>query len=449
MAADHDKGRRTFLKATSATAGAAALAGLTTVEAVAAERWDATADVVVVGYGGAGACASIAAADAGASVIILEKQTQAKHYPNTRMSGGLFHSPNPEGNRAALKEYAKAMMSGENIPGKLEGEQPEVSDELAAAYAESAPGNLRFLQTIDPAFNPARSGGPAFPNFPGARESGYRVYVSSYTGKADDIVTKDRPKAEKMNGEAFYACLVGGVANRKAIRVLFETPASRLVANDKGEVIGVVARQGDKEITVKARRAVILTAGGYEYNMAMRKAFLEGPGVDGWAFYGTPFNTGDGIEMALRVGAGLMKVGKAASRIIAAVPIRVNGMKMGLHTDSVGAPNSLVIDNYGKRYASETLVTVDPSRYFFYKTAIQFDIQKLDYPRTPSWMIFDETLRARQCITWLGRGTAGFDFVPWSKDNLDAINRGWILKGDTIEELAAKIKAHGDNRKLL
>ena len=132
--------------------------------------------------------------------------------------------------------------------------------------------------------------------------------------------------------------------------------------------------------------------------MAMRKAFLEGPGVDGWAFYGTPFNTGDGIEMALRVGAGLMKVGKAASRIIAAVPIRVNGMKMGLHTDSVGAANSLVIDNYGRRYASETLVTIDPSRYFFYKTAIQFDIQKLDYPRTPSWMIFDETLRARQCI---------------------------------------------------
>ena len=196
-----------------------------------------------------------------------------------------------------------------------------------------------------------------------------------------------------MNGEAFFACLTFGVGNRKNIKPLFETPASSLVTNEKNEVIGVMAKRGGKEIAIKAKRAVILTAGGYEYNMAMRKAFLEGPGVDGWAFYGTPFNTGDGIEMALRVGSGLMKAGKAASRIITAVPIRVNGLRMGLITDSVGAPNSIVVDNYGKRYASETLVTVDPSRYFFYKAAVQFDITKLDYPRTPSWMIFDETLR--------------------------------------------------------
>ena len=48
----------------------------------------------------------------------------------------------------------------------------------------------------------------------------------------------------------------------------------------------------------------------------MRQAFLEGPGVEGWAFYGTPDNTGDGIAMAMVAGAGLMKAGKAASRII-------------------------------------------------------------------------------------------------------------------------------------
>jgi 3-oxosteroid 1-dehydrogenase len=431
--------------------GAAALAGAVAGPAAAAmpDKWDKEADVVIVGYGGAGACAAIAAADAGASVILLEKQTEAKHYPNTRMSGGLFHSPNTDGDRAALKQYALALMSGENLPWKLEGEQPENSDALSTAYSERAPDNLPFMKRVDPEFNPVRAGGAAFPDFPGARESGYRVYVGSYLGRNADVPTITKPKNEKMNGEAFFACLTHGIANRKNISAMFETPAARLVTTDKGEVIGVVATQGGKEINVKARRAVVITSGGYEYNMAMRKAFLEGPGVDGWAFYGTTANTGDGIEMALHVGAGLTKAGKAASRMITAVPIRVNGLRIGLISDSVGTPNSIVTDNYGSRFADEVLITIDPSRYFFYKEAIKFDILKLDYPRSPGWMVFDETLRARQCITAQGLSTAGFGFVPWQKDNLDAIEKGWILKGNTLEELAAKVKAHGDNRKLL
>ena len=181
----------------------------------------------------------------------------------------------------------------------------------------------------------------------------------------------------------------------------------------------------------------------------MRQAFLEGPGVEGWAFYGTPDNTGDGIEMALKAGAGLMKAGKAASRIITAVPIRRHGLKVGLITDSVGPTELDVVDNFGNRYAAETLITTDPSRYFFYKEAIKFDILKLMYPRSPSWMVFDETFRATVTITCLGISTAGYGFVPWTKDNLDAVKRGWILKADTIEELAAKIKAHKENRQLM
>jgi len=70
---------------------------------------------------------------------------------------------------------------------------------------------------------------------------------------------------------------------------------------------------------------------------------------------------------------------------------------------------------------------------------------KLSYPRIPSWMIFDETMRARTTITGMAISTVGYGFVPWTKDNMDAINRGWILKGDTIEELAEKIRAHKEN----
>lgn len=444
--------RRDFLVRTAAGTGAAALVGLGATEAQAQAipaKWDVEADVVVMGFGGAGACAAIEAHDAGAKVLLLEKQPKATHYSNTRMAGGIFHSPDPTGDKAALKEYAKAMFSGENIPWKFEGEQPEVSDGLAEAWVQYAPDNVPFLSRQDPDMKFVASGGAAFPQFPGAQAAKYRTYFTTYTGRADlTTPTKDAPKSQKMNGEAFFACLQHGVETR-GIQVLYGTPGKRLVTNDKGEALGVIAERDGKEIACLAKRAVVITSGGYEYNKAMRQAFLEGPGVEGWAFYGTPENTGDGIAMAIKAGAGLMKVGKAASRLIMAVPLRQHGLKMGIITDSVGRPNSIVVDNLGNRYIAETLVTDDPSRYFSYKEAVKFDITKLLYPRVPSWMIFDETFRSKVTITTLGVSTAGYGLVPWTKDNMDAINRGWILKADTVEELAAKIAANPENRKLM
>lgn len=452
-----DVRRRDFIKGALISTGAMAVNGfgIRNAEARTAipKKWNVEADVVILGLGGAGACAAIEAHDAGATVLILEKQPQNNLINNTRMSGGIFHSPDPTGDREALKSYAKAMFSGENLPWMVEGEQPDVSEGLAAAWAKYAPENVEYLKKLDPAFNGvafSRFSGAAFPQFPGAKECKYRVYGSSFGAKADfDIPTKNLPKAQKMNGEAFFTVLREAVEKRK-IKILWETPARKLISNDRGEVIGVMGqKKGGGEVVCKAKKAVIITTGGYEYSVPMRRAFLEGPGVEGWAFYGSPDNTGDGIAMAMQVGAGLAKVGKAASRVIMAVPIRHHGLKMGLITDAVGRPNSIVIDSYGNRYAAETLITTDPSRYFFYKEAIKFDITKLLYPRVPSWMIFDETFRAKNTITSMGISTAGFGLVPWTKDNMDAVRRGWIMQAETVEALAAKIKEHKENRNLM
>ena len=456
---DEKKGlkRREFLKGALVGTGAVMATGLGIHDAEARvgmpKKWDMEADVIVLGFGGAGACAAIEASDAGAKVLVIEKQAQNNLINNTRMSGGIFHSPDPTGDRAALKAYAKAMFSGENLPWMLEGEQPDVSDGLAEAWAKHSPENLEFFKKLDPAFNGvafSRFSGAAFPQFPGAKECKYRVFGSSFGKMADfDVPTKDLPKLQKKNGEAFFVVLREAVEKRK-IKMVWETPARRLITNDKGEVVGVLARRKDgRTIACKAKRAVVITTGGYEYSLPMRRAFLEGPGVEGWAFYGSPDNTGDGIAMAMEAGAGLAKVGKAASRVITAVPIRHHGLKMGLITDSVGRPNSIVIDNYGNRYAAETLITTDPSRYFFYKEAIKFDITKLIYPRVPSWMVFDEAFRSKTTITSLGISTAGYGLVPWTKDNMDAVKRGWIMQADTIEALAAKIGGNKENRNLM
>lgn len=415
----------------------------------ASDRWDEEADVVVVGFGGAGACAAIEAHDAKANVLILEKQPQAAHYPNTRMSAGMFHVPDRTGDRSALKEYAKAMMSGENVPGKLEGEQPDVSDALAEAWARLCPENLEFMQSVDPDFKVQRRGGAAYPDFPGASRSKYRVFMSTYTGEGNptSASTKDKPRLEKTNGEAFFQCLRTGIAKRE-IRVSYDTPGKRLITGPSGEVIGVVAERSGGAIRIMAKRAVVITSGGYEYSRSMRRAFLEGPGVEGWAFAGTPANTGDGIEMALRVGAGLSKPAKAEGAIIMAVPIRFHGLKAGFLISGLGAAGSLVVSNYGKRYANESHAATNPIDYVFFKKAVELDIVKMDYPNVPSWMIFDENFRSSRSFAVMTLSTIGYGMVPWSKDNMDAVERGWILTGQTIGELASKIRSHPENRAL-
>lgn len=71
-------------------------------------KFDESADVVVVGLGGAGAAAAITAADHKASVIILEKQPLATLRSNTRMSGGWVHCPDKDGNKEELRRYFRA-----------------------------------------------------------------------------------------------------------------------------------------------------------------------------------------------------------------------------------------------------------------------------------------------------------------------------------------------------
>jgi len=408
------------------------------------------ADVVIIGFGAAGGCAAIEASNAGVEAVILEKQPAHKHYSNSRMSGGGFHSPSPDGDFEAIKSYAKAMFSGENLPHKLEGEQPEFSDDLAHTWATYAPQNQAFMQGLDPQFKTFSSAAAAFPDFPGADRAQYACLRSTYIGQkyegSESSISKHADKSQKEAGEAFHTCLLTGVQSRN-IPIHYDTAAQSLCVDDDGAVTGVIATCNGQRVVYHARRAVIISCGGYEYNVRMRKAFLDGPGKEGWAFYGSPANTGDGIRMALKIGAALSKVSSVAARVICAIPERRHGLKIGLNTTAVGKPNEIVVDSEGKRYAAERRITKDPSRYIFWKEALLFDTKTLRYPRIPSWMIFDSTMFDGGPIVSVA--AAAYNDIDWDRGNQNALANGWILRGDTIAELAAKIRAHPENRETM
>ncbi len=324
-------------------------------------------------------------------------------------------------------------------------------DRLADIWVKYCPDNMDFMKSLDPEFNASVLPGydkPAFVDFPGAKDCGYSAFLSTYGKRAKGFNTSTwkMEKNETSSGEAFWRCLNEGIKKyADLIRIEWNSPARELVRNDKGEVIGVIASQNGKDVAIRAKKAVFLTSGGWEYSIPLRKAFLVGNPINGWAFYGTPSNTGDGIVMAQAVGAGLLKPTKVAARLIIPTQRKSNGMRMGSITPSVGSPHSIIVDNTGRRYAAENLITKNPSAYFFYKEATKMDITKLNYPRSPSWMIFDETLRASKPLVALGISVVGFDLVKWDAKNEQPIADGLILKADTIEELAEKIRERREN----
>ena len=122
------------------------------------------------------------------------------------------------------------------------------------------------------------------------------------------------------------------LVKQRPIRILYETPARELIQHDiTKEILGVRAQRGNESIAVKARKAVVLTCGGFENNQQMIRDYL--PGVPYCYTSGTPYNEGDGITMAMSVGADLWHMNNYAGPSMALkVPeIRTTFSMQALH----------------------------------------------------------------------------------------------------------------------
>lgn len=385
--------------------------------------WQEEADVVVVGFGGAGAVTAITAKDAGAEVIILEKQSPQKHTPNTLMSGGGLHAAN---NIREAAKYFKAVAFGIGLPDGC-GDPPHIYpqypeqfvDELAQSWAEGVIGTGKFLKSLGNISIKETIPSLGFPSFPGVQSYG-KVSVEG-------------------GGIALFRFLAKAVEKR-GIKVFWEHPGKRLIFNERREVIGVIAEQGSKIKNVKARKAVVLATGGFACDEKLKRAFLPGWG---WTFIGNPGNTGDGLRMAMEAGVALTHMFHCSARVTAG-GIIADEIGTGFNC-RIGEPGRILVDNYGKRYSNELLTSRDPDRYHFYKQVIVYDTSRLEYPRIPSWLIFDEEVRQKGPVVLTFYGAHAVGIYRWSQDNRAEIERGWILKGDCIEELAEKIAAQRDN----
>lgn len=363
-----------------------------------------TADVAVIGFGGAGATAAIEAHDAGASVIILEK---------AETGGGTTQESS--GNIRVIADHDKAadhycQLTLGTTPLKVMqvftrgiSEIPKWIERIGGAIHETAADPIKYYF---PYIAPTTS----YPNFPGSEGIGGRFAVKS--------------EHEEGGGAALWRVLERGVKSR-GIKVVYNARAHKLIKKD-GQVVGVRASTTDGELTVNVKKAVILTTGGFSYNPEMQKQFI---GLELAAFSPPNRNTGDGIRMAQDIGADLWHMTAAVCGFGYKVPGYDAAFCAGILS-----PGFFIIDQKARRFMNEAHVEFHSG---LLSTQVLDSVEGRRY-RTPSYLIFDEETRLSGPIATRVKHSYNQKF-KWSDDNSEEIKKGWIKTGKSLDELATQL----------
>lgn len=373
-------------------------------------------DVVVVGYGGAGATAAIEAADVGATVLLTEKMPHLGG--TTILSGGYMRI-------ASEAEGAAAYLAATN-GGRVDR---ALVDTFARGMVET-PAYLEWLADRVDAEVEVNLGDEQDPyqtsdlyDWPGRETLGW-------AGIRDVPDFDGYPWVHFAGrGENLMRVLEANVTARD-IDVWFDTPAQRLIEKN-GDIVGIVIRRNGEEVDVRAAGGVILACGGFEFDEQMLQDFLELPTVYS---IGHPGNTGDGIRMAQQVGATLWHTW----HIHGSYGFKFPEHPMGIRNHLGGTRRNqrpvawILVDQHGKRFTNEVHPAPQDTGW---RPLEELNPETGAFDRIPAWMIFDDAARRLGPIA-KPVASVSEHYYEWSDDNAEEVERGWIRSADTIQELA-------------
>ncbi|MFE3054557.1 FAD-dependent oxidoreductase [Nocardia sp. NPDC059239] len=364
--------------------------------------WDVEADVVVVGFGGAGCAAAAAAHDAGARVLVLDKESGGRAGGSTRVSGAVwFDNRDPE--RAAV--YLRSLSAGRPIP-----------EPVVRVWAQETARNSEWMESLGIPVGLAVPAPPEFPDLDGS-----------------DVMCGWIGVDGRMGDGLLWAALSEAVRAR-GIEVRLQTPARELITGD-GTVLGVLATAPDgSALRIRADRGVVLATGGFEANPEMVRDHLR---LTDPVVWGTPAATGDGLRMAVKAGADLWHM----SNMMTLPGLRAPGYEAGFYTAFPNTNSFVYLGLDGRRYCNE-------------RVALGHGHARINgsyqlFPTTPMHIVFDESARRagpivpgreRLAVGWASL-IEGYD---WSADNSAEIGKGWIHRAGTLTELAAILHVDAD-----
>lgn len=336
-----------------------------------------SADVIVLGGGGAGLTAAIEAAQNGASVILVEKMTMVGG--NTLISGGEMAAP---GNWLQEKESIEDSKE-QFYQDILKGGDNENDPELVRVLADNATTDAEWLRDEI-----------------GVTFEDYMLFFGGHSVKRS-LVPKDASGVELIQKLSAKAEEVGVITH-------LNTAATELVQED-GKVVAVKANFDGKEITYKAANGVILATGGFGSNLDMRVKYNEEMD-EKILSTNSVGSTGDGITMAEKLGAQLVDM-----EYIQTYPTCDPETGTLLYVGDVRLEGrSILVNKEGKRFVEE----LERRDVISKATVAQTD--------NVSYMFWDEASMEASKVN-----------VKHKKEYDNLIERGILVKADTIEDAAA------------
>jgi succinate dehydrogenase/fumarate reductase flavoprotein subunit len=392
----------------------------------------------------------LAAHESGASVRLIEKQKRLGG--TAAISGGVVWLPDHDQMAAQGIEDSSA----DALAYFLSLDHGEIDEAVLSAFVTEAGPMLSFLTGLD-AIRLTMM--PDYPDYyedrPGAKTGGrsldnelfdfktlgqWKDWVFAH-GPAPRMMLRETPlgggsglvdpaemqRRETEDLRGWGQALVGRLLKAcldRGIEPVLGCGGYRLLV-ENGRVTGAIVERGGERETITARNGVILATGGFEWNDAVKHAFLRGP-LDAPA--SPPTNRGDGLKMAMAAGAGLGNMTSAWWVPTLAIPEaqwqsgETRNMPVLIERT---LPHGIMVNREGKRFCNEA------ANYSALAGAFHaFDPASYAYPNLPAYLIFDSHYRERYPLSSIMPGTP----LP-----------EWVAQAGSLEELAAQIGVDAKN----
>jgi 3-oxosteroid 1-dehydrogenase len=426
------------------------------IRKTAMSGFDETFDWVVVGSGAGSMVSALVMREAGKSVLVLEKTPYVGG--TTAKSGGVIWVPNNRFMRAAGdQDSVEAGITHldavcEDLPGSnhdkrlayvteaprmidwlvdQQGVALERTSEFWPDYYDEAPGGCKTTRTLTARyFNKNELGPtwaarlrPGFVNHPARLAEGMKLPYASKSWAIKLMIVRIGLRViwGKLTGKAWVSCgaalqgrlLKAALAAGADVRV--ETPVRELIV-ERGAVTGVVAEIDGKPVRIGARLGVLVNAGGFAQNQAMRDRYMPGTQA---AWSNTPEgDTGDMHGEMERVGATLAQMDRMVGYQTSRMPGWEKAFIKPPMQSVTGKPGAILVDQTGVRYMNE-----GGSYALYCKTMLEHA------KGVPSWAIFDRTFADQYQVGGVKLDT----YHQMWRDS------GYLKEADTIEGLAEQI----------
>jgi len=375
------------------------VAALFVPKALFATDTEIKADVVVVGGGAAGMTASVSAAQHGAKVVLLEKESTLGGA--ARMAEGLFAVETDQ-----LRKKASPLTKDYAYKQAMEFNHWQADGRLVRKVIDESPNTIAWLGTLGAEFDPVSIS----PDEPATWH-----LVKDYKGI--------------HHGAALIACLKDN-ADQLGVKILLSTPATDLIL-DHGKILGVKAKDKDGNTYSILAKAVVLGTGGFPASRDMIAKYTHFDPNKVFATY--PLHkVGDGINMAISAGA---ETDGKLGLMVHPGTVGDGVMPLG-NIFAMSWQPYLWVNKYGERFVDEG------KAYDFALAGNAIYNQRDSY----AWIVWDETVQKYVMENGIDNGVGVLTPIGTKLAGLQAEETKAVAKGskvyvedDTIEGLAQKM----------